>query len=135
MGYFSMLQLELDEEEDLSYPSPEQQLLWRLDDLKDRLQFLNARGASYRSGYYLLDDDVRYALPEDLHCIYYVEKAIEMAKQDLWNHYEIAIPDEDELTAIEDQVTDEQDDYNDPNQITIFDVIVCGFIQQLKEAA
>lgn len=36
MGYFSMLQLEFDKEEDLSYPSPEPQLLCRPDDQKDR---------------------------------------------------------------------------------------------------
>ena len=38
MGYFSNLAIDcLDDYEDNSYPSPERQLLWRLDDLKDRL--------------------------------------------------------------------------------------------------
>ena len=134
MGYFSMLQLELDEE-DNSYPSPEQQLFWRLEDLKNRLQVLNKKGASYRSGYYLLDDDVKYALPEDLHCVYYVERAIELAKRDLKNNYGIIIDEDEEQIDNEEETAQYQEVYEDPNQITIFDFIGCVLLQQLDNAA
>ena len=36
MGYFSNMAVDMRDDEDHSYPSPERQLLWRLDDLKDR---------------------------------------------------------------------------------------------------
>ena len=86
MGCFSNFAVDLlmDEKEDHSYPSPERQLLWRLDDLKDRLEDLINKGASYRSGYIYTEDDIRYALPEHLDDICKVERAIELAKEDLY---------------------------------------------------
>ena len=59
MGYFSNLAIDcLGDYEDNSYPSPERQLLWRLDDLKDRLEELIAEGASYRNGYIYTENDI-----------------------------------------------------------------------------
>ena len=115
MGYFSELNLEMSYE-DHSYPTEEQQLMWRIDDLKDRLQELQEKGASYRSGYVYMDEDIKYALPEDLHCIYHVEKALEMAKQDLYNKYGIDLYEQEEQS---DEISDT--DYVDPRQMTLFD--------------
>ncbi|MED9969640.1 MAG: hypothetical protein UFA98_06475 [Ruminococcus sp.] len=102
MGYFSNYALEFfDYFEDNGFPSPEMELLWRLDDLKDQLEELIADGAPYQSGYNYTDDDIRCALPEHL-CyvsddqlyigdISMVKRAIELAKKDLLNEYRINV--------------------------------------------
>lgn len=69
------------------------QLLWRLDDLQDRLEELIAKDAPYRDGYIYSEDDIRYALPEHLFDIGKVERAIELAKDDLVNKYGLPDPD------------------------------------------
>lgn len=84
MGYYSNLALEcLELDYDRSYPTPEKQLLWRLDDLYDRLDFLTEAGASYNSRTRLSDDDIRYAVPNYFEHIADVENAIELAMSEL----------------------------------------------------
>ena len=85
MGYFS----NFEREEDRSYPSPEQQLLWRLDDLKKQLEFLIEEGACYRSSIRLSDTDIRYVIPEDFDTISDVERAIMLVEHDLEERYGI----------------------------------------------
>lgn len=84
------------------------QLLWRLDDLQDRLEELIAKDAPCRDGYIYSEDDIRYALPEHLYDIGKVERAIELAKDDLANKYGLPDPDTlifDELEVVaEDRV-------------------------------
>lgn len=96
----------IDNDYDRSYPAPEMQLLWRLDDLQDRLEELIAKDAPYRDEYIYSEDDIRYALPEHLFDIAKVERAIELAKDDLVNKYGLPDPDtlildESELVASE----------------------------------
>ena len=107
----------VDDDYDWSYPEPEMQLLCRLDDLQDRLEELIAKDAPYRDGYIYSEDDIRYALPEHLYDIGKVERAIELAKDDLVNKYGLPDPetlmiDESELVA-EDCVI----------QMTIFEIL------------
>ena len=84
MGYYSNLALEcLELDYDRSYPTPEKQLLWRLDDLYDRLDCLTEAGASYNSRTRLSDDDIRYAVPNYFEHIADVENAIELAMSEL----------------------------------------------------
>ena len=84
MGYYSNLALEcLELDYDRSYPTPEKQLLWRLDDLYDRLDFLTEAGASYNSRTRLSDDDIRYAVPNYFDNISDIERAIELAMSEL----------------------------------------------------
>ena len=84
MGYYSNLALERHECDcDKSYPTPEKQLLWRLDDLYDRLDFLVETGASYNSGTRLSDDDISYAVPNYFDNISDIERAIELAMSEL----------------------------------------------------
>lgn len=90
MGYFSMLDID---HEDYSYPPPERQLEMRLDILKDRLWELKEKDAVYTNGAYLSEDDIRYVQPESLECIYHVEKAIELAIEDLREKYGIILTD------------------------------------------
>lgn len=47
----------------------------------------------YRDGYIYSEDDIRYALPEHLFDIGKVERAIELAKDDLVNKYGLPDPD------------------------------------------
>ena len=107
----------VDDDYDWSYPEPEMELLWRLDDLQDRLEELIAKDAPYRDGYIYSEDDIRYALPEHLYDIGKVERAIELAKDDLVNKYGLPDPetlmiDESELVA-EDRVI----------QMTLFEIL------------
>lgn len=102
--YDTYLPYIIDDDYDWSYPAPEMQLLWRLDDLQDRLEELVAKDAPYRDGYIYSEDDIRYALPEHLYDIGKVERAIELAKDDLVNKYglpdpETLISDESEIVA------------------------------------
>lgn len=46
--YDTYLPYIIDDDYDWSYPAPEMQLLWRLDDLQDRLEELVAKDAPYR---------------------------------------------------------------------------------------
>ena len=115
--YDTYLPYIVDDDYDRSYPGPEMQLLWRLDDLQDRLEELIAKDAPYRDGYIYSEDDIRYALPEHLFDIGKVERAIELAKDDLVNKYGLPDPetlmiDESELVA-EDRVI----------QMTLFEIL------------
>lgn len=115
--YDTYLPYIVDDDYDRSYPGPEMQLLWRLDDLQDRLEELIAKDAPYRDGYIYSEDDIRYALPEHLYDIGKVERAIELAKDDLVNKYGLPDPetlmiDESELVA-EDRVI----------QMTLFEIL------------
>ena len=92
-NYDTYLTYIVDDYYDWSYPAPEMQLLWRLDDLQDRLEELVAKDAPYRDGYIYSEDDIRYALPEHLFDISKVERAIELAKDDLVNKYGLPDPD------------------------------------------
>ena len=115
--YDTYLPYIIDDDYDWSYPAPEMQLLWRLDDLQDRLEELIAKDAPYRDGYIYSEDDIRYALPEYLYDIGKVERAIELAKDDLVNKYGLPDPetlmiDASELVA-EDRVI----------QMTLFEIL------------
>ena len=115
--YDTYLPYIIDDDYDWSYPAPEMQLLWRLDDLQDRLEELIAKDAPYRDGYIYSEDDIRYALPEHLFDIGKVERAIELAKDDLVNKYGLPDPetlmiDASELVA-EDRVI----------QMTLFEIL------------
>lgn len=115
--YDTYLPYIVDDDYDWSYPGPEMQLLWRLDDLQDRLEELIDKDAPYRDGYIYSEDDIRYALPEYLYDISKVERAIELSKDDLVNKYGLPDPetlmiDESKLVA-EDRVI----------QMTLFEIL------------
>ena len=95
MGYFTNYALDREDRyEDYSYPSPERQLMWRLEDLQCRWEELKGYGAphpKYDAGVRLTDDDVRYATPECFMSVKDVERAIELAISDLRVHYGIEL--------------------------------------------
>ena len=115
--YDTYLPYIVDDDYDWSYPEPEMQLLCRLDDLQDRLEELIAKDAPYRNWDIYSEDDIRYSLPEHLFDIAKVERAIELAKDDLVNKYGLPDPetlmiDEPEIVA-EDRVI----------QMTLFEIL------------
>ena len=128
MGYFSELAQEyMDYDFDRSYPSPEQQLLWRLDDLNDKLAELKRLDAPYRTWTRLSDDDIRYANPEYFDHIEVVEKAIELAADDLKNQYAMDIYEEKNSNAQKTEAPDEQ--------TALFEIVLLQpFSKRLKAA-
>lgn len=116
MGYFSDLaQKYIDFDYDRSYPSPEEQLLWRLDDLNYKLEELTEKDAPYRGWERLTDNDIRYAIPEYFENIEDVERAIELALEDLKNKYDIEIS---ELDSEQEELFD-----GGAVQMTLFEII------------
>ena len=104
MGYFSNLAIDKEEEYiDYSYPSPDTQLKWRLEDLYSRLEEINEGNIPRHlidEGLRLTDDEIRYAIPEYFVRASDVERAIELAISDLKSKYDIIIeePNEEETT-------------------------------------
>ena len=120
MGYFSNIAIDMSDN-DHSYPYPERQLMWRFDDLKDRLEELILKGSAYRSGRLYTEDEIRYVLPEHLMDIRSVEHAIESAKADLLEKCGINVCQEiEEKTGNEDLT----EPIYDCEQITLIDWIV-----------
>ena len=95
MGYFSNYALDYEADyEDNSYPSPEKQLMWRLEDLQSRWEELKEYSAPHPkcdAGLRLTDDDVRYAIPEYFTSVRDVERAIKLAISDLRANYGIEL--------------------------------------------
>ena len=92
MGYYSNLSIDADPYiHDASITPPEQQLLWRLDDLRDLLHELTLSGRPCGGGCSLSESDLRYAPPGFLRTVSDVETAIELAIADLKNKYEIDV--------------------------------------------
>lgn len=81
-------------EDDFSYPSPKVQLLWRLEELKTRYEELIDEDFAYQNSLILMEDDLRYALPENLHSIRHIKAAIELAELDLREKYGILVNDD-----------------------------------------
>ena len=118
MGYFSNFKIDYDDT-DNSYPSPDRQLIWRLEDLQSRLEDLKENGEPrryYDEGLRLTDDDIRYAIPEYFVRIVDVVRAIDLAISDLRLKYNIEIAEEytDEEQGMCDVQLPEQICFDDP---------------------
>ena len=100
MGYYSNLAIDNDAYvPDASITPPEQQLFWRLDDLRDRLEELKTSGALYGGVCNYAKNDLRYAPTDYFHTIYEVEMAIELAVEDLRNQYGFEEPSLQEIVV------------------------------------
>ena len=107
MGYFSNTAIKYEVyEQDHSITSAEQQLLWRLEDLQERLCDL----ASLRDdGVCFCENDLRYVLPKDFFSASDVRNAIELTINDLAERHGIyvngqpveEIPEVDEITSMQ----------------------------------
>ena len=112
MGSYTDLATELGlyDDGDNSFPPPEAELLWRLDDLTARLSEIKEKEPQNESEDRISifnGDDIRYALPEDMQDISHIERAIEIAKEDLLTKYGIDVDD-----LIEKRQTEKEDPYN-----------------------
>lgn len=81
MGYFS--NLDIDREYcrvDRSYPTPAEQLAWKIEDLEERLDLINS-GKIHSSSYRILEEEL---LCVPVGCLYSrsdMEKALEIARE------------------------------------------------------
>lgn len=88
MGYFSEIAINRNTYfQDISWSTHEQQLLWRCEDLQNRLEELKLQRAPYSSSGCLTKDDLRYALPHCFGTVYDAEKAMELALSALSGKY------------------------------------------------
>lgn len=127
MGYYSNFAIDIDNFPcDTSYTSPEQQLLWRLDDLYDwldELSFIKRR--DFDGGIFSLDD-YRYAPVKCFETYLDVQAAIRIAIDDLNNKYGIVVSDDTSTPLIEEPLV---------GQLTLFDNIKRSCCRGLQQAA
>lgn len=117
MGCFSKLNLGIQENDiDRSYPSFEDQLLWRYEDLKNRYMELIEVAAPAVGDDYFNSDDYRYAPVECFKTLSDVYRAIEIAKSDLESKCGIIVRDDGSIETI--------DDEEDPDQITVYEIVL-----------
>ena len=118
MGYFSELDLTRKTEYvDRSYHGFEEQLLWRYEDLKDRYRELLDSGAPTSGDDYFSKDDYRYAPIEYFTTLADVYHAMEIAKEDLEEKCNIIVREDGSIAK-------KDDDEEDPNQITVFEIVL-----------
>ena len=95
MGYFSEIAINRNTYfQDISWSTHEQQLLWRCEDLQNRLEELKLQEAPHSSSGCLTNDDLRYALPSCFGAVYDAEKALELAVSELKEKYGINLQPE-----------------------------------------
>ena len=136
MGYYSELAIEENYREDDSYPSPEMQLRWMIEDLKSRLDDIAGGSygvtAHYCMGCRFSKEDLAYAPPEYFSRVSDIMAAISIA--------------EEKLTAMEAEESDVQlkeiavpEIEKIPGQLTIWDILPVDFVEkpesELKAAA
>ena len=118
MGYFSENQIELqDKYSDQSYHGFEDQLLWRYEDLKDRYLELLDIDALASGDDCFTTDDYRYA---PIHCFKTIRDvwcAMEIAKEDLAEKCNIIVHEDG-------SIENKNDDEEDPDQITMFEIVL-----------
>lgn len=118
MGYFSELDLiNRENYTDRSYHGFEEQLLWRYEDLKERYSLLSREGAPMHGDDYFSKNDYRYAPIECFNTLSDVYRAMEIAKKDLEAKCDMIIDDDGNVV----ECTEEEDD---PNQISLFEVVL-----------
>lgn len=95
MGYFSDLAAQyVPYDYDHSDTPPEKQLLWRLEDLEERLHELTTqRTGRCEEGVCFPETDLRYVLPGQFLSVSDVGKAIELVVNDLAERYGIDVRD------------------------------------------
>ena len=109
MGYFSALDAE-DRPlyEDHSYPPPEQQLQWRLEELEETLEELREKRKRYEDRVTFSENQLRYVLPRHFSTVADVKAAIELAVCELKERYGIRMRAEEEEMPVFEEVTGTQ---------------------------
>ena len=118
MGYFSELDLiNRENYTDRSYHGFEEQLLWRYEDLKERYSLLSRECAPMHGDDYFSKNDYRYAPIECFNTLSDVYRAMEIAKEDLKEKCDMIIDDDGNVV----EYVEEEDD---PNQLSLFEVVL-----------
>ena len=129
MGYFSENQIELqDKYSDQSYHGFEEQLLWRYEDLKDRYQALLNIDAPICGEDYFVRDDYQYYPIKYFETLADVYCALEIAEEDLAEKCDIIVREDGSIAK-------KDDDEEDPNQITMFEIVLLSTRFQTAVAA
>lgn len=129
MGYFSKLDIAKKEENiDHSYHGFEEQLLWRYEDLKERYLALLDADAPCVGDDYFSADDYRYAPVACFGTIEDVYRAMEIAKEDLRDKCNIVVREDGSIENAE-------DDEEDPDQLTMFEIVLLPTWFQTAAAA
>ena len=108
MGFFSNADIDWIDEHDRSYPTPEQRIKWRIEELQLRLSELimqetEGSGGCLPEGWFsdegirITDEDIRYTMPEHLPRIGEVMRAIELAEAELRERYGIVPETHEEI--------------------------------------
>ncbi len=117
MGYFSKSDLAHKEKYiDQSYHGFEEQLLWRYEDLKDRYRELLGRDAPATGDDHFSRDNYRYYPIEYFTTLEDVYRAMKMAKEDLESKCGIIVRDDGSI--------EDKDEEEDPNQVTMFGIVL-----------
>ena len=118
MEYFSELDLiNRENYTDRSYHGFEEQLLWRYEDLKERYSLLSREGAPMHGDDYFSKNDYRYSPIDCFNTLSDVYRAMEIAKEDLEEKCDMIIDDEGNVV----ECAEEEDD---PNQLSLFEVVL-----------
>ena len=118
MGYFSELDLTNRENYiDRSYHGFEEQLLWRYEDLKERYSLLSREGAPINGDDYFSKNDYKYAPIECFNTLSDVYRAMEIARQELEERFDMIIDDDG-------NVINRSEEEEDPNQISLLEVVL-----------
>lgn len=136
MGYYSELAIEDTCREDYSYPSPEMQLRWRIEDLKSRLEDIVGGSYGITAHYYMgcrfSKEDLAYASPEYFSRASDIITAISIAEEKL-----IAMEAAEADIQLKETTVPEIEEI--PGQLTIWDILPVDFVEkpesELKAAA
>lgn len=120
MGYYSNLEIEGTYHEDHSYPSPELQLKWRIEDLRSRLEDISTGNYGITAhcfmGCRFSRDDLAYTPPEYFSRESDIMDALAIAEESL----AAMEAEEAELREIEKNKTNTEEF---PGQLTIWDIL------------
>ena len=136
MGYYSELAIEDTCREDYSYPSPEMQLRWRIEDIKRRLEDIVGGSYGITAHYYMgcrfSKEDLAYAPPEYFSRASDIITAISIAEEKL-----IAMKAAEADIQLKETTVPEIEEI--PGQLTIRDILPVDFVEkhesELKAAA
>ena len=102
---------------DRSYHGFEEQLLWRYEDLKDRCRELLDIGALLTNDDYFSINDYRYAPVEAFTTLAHVLRAMDITKEDLEVKCDIIVREDGSIENVDDEE-------EDPDQITMFEIVL-----------
>ena len=127
MGYYSELVIEDSYCENYSYPPPEMQLRWRIEDLKSRLEDIVGGSYGVTAHYYMgcrfSKEDLAYAPPECFSRASDIMTAISIAEEKLT----VMEAEESDIQLKETTVPEIEER---PGQLTIWDILPIDFVEK-----